>query len=184
MEDSSALVLLPQEQLTLAHAHETGELHRYRQLALSFLPTASHVSSLMTTLGEECERRLQTLSAAAERLELVDCLPKQSPNMPPRFAKTRQHFFVIDHAMGEQMFEQALEGARESRLFLEWLLETTPTPELYEPLRAFAMEKGTEYHILLESQEQWRLDADSGATRPELWTSSPLVSGLSRCSEK
>lgn len=67
------------EQLFLAHEHESREMERYRGLALSFLPTHPHVSRLMAALGIECEHRIGALEALAEQLQLRHFLPTTLP---------------------------------------------------------------------------------------------------------
>ncbi|GGX77387.1 hypothetical protein GCM10007160_00730 [Litchfieldella qijiaojingensis] len=153
MIDLTALTLLPQEQLTLASTHESQEMHRYRRLALSFLPNAPHVSHLMAALGKECEQRLDTLRRAAERLELGSCVmtDKVRSNL---LANVKHHFFIVDDAMARQVLEQALEATHHSRHFFAWLLETNATPELHEPFLACVRQKQAECHVLQECQEQ------------------------------
>lgn len=152
----SSLLLLPYEQLTLAWAHETGELQRYRRLTLSFLPHAPQTSRLMATLGLQCENRLETLRQSAEQLELEACV-KAAPTDNPSYHLTHRNFFVVDNAMANQMIEQAVRSAVESKQFFEWLLNTNATPELHQPLVNFAREKKGECHVLLEFWDQLRV---------------------------
>lgn len=155
MEKIHSLLLLPQEQLTLANAHETAELQRYRRLTLSFLPRAPQTSRLMATLGLQSEKRLATLRQVAHKLELDACV-RQPPMHLTSFNPLRGHFFVVDDAMGEQLTEQAICAAVESKNYFEWLLNTNATPELHRPLLGFVTEKEGECRVLLEFWEQQR----------------------------
>jgi hypothetical protein len=155
MDKTNSLLLLPYEQLTLANAHEAAELQRYRRLTLSFLPKAPQTSRLMATLGLQCEKRLDTLRQVARRLELEACV-EETLMAAPIFPMTQRHFFVVDDAMGEQVIEQAIRAAMESKDFFEWLLNTNATAELHQPLLDFVREKESECRVLLEFWEQHR----------------------------
>jgi hypothetical protein len=157
MVNLTALTLLPQEQLSLASHHEVNEMHRYRQLAMSFLPTAPPISRLMAALGMECEQRLDTLKRVAEQLELGACVTTREPGGRMPFDSTRQHFFVVDEATAKRRLEQALENAQSSLDFFDWLLATNATPELYRPLLAFVTQKRAECRILQEIRDQGQL---------------------------
>lgn len=152
MNMQASLLLLPQEQLTLASAHEMAELQRYRRLTLGFLPTAPQVSQLMASLGLQCESRLATLHQIASHLDLEACISTVPVN-PPNFEVTRQHFFVVDDGMAVQLLDQAILTAVESKRFFAWLLETNATPELHRPFIDFVSEKEAECHVLLEFRE-------------------------------
>lgn len=155
MDKTTTLLLLPHEQLTLANAHETAELQRYRRLTLSFLPRAPQTSRLMATLGLQCEKRLATLRQMAHHLELDACV-RVEPVAAMSFHTPHGHFFVIDDLMGEQMIEQAICTAVESKNYFEWLLNTNATPELHQLLLDFVREKEGECRVLLEFWEQQR----------------------------
>ncbi|MFQ3789717.1 hypothetical protein [Halomonas sp. A29] len=155
MDMTTSLLLLPHEQLTLAHAHEAAELQRYRRLALSFLPHALQTSRLMATLGLQSEKRLDMLRQAARCLELEACVSER-PMCASDFAVDQRHFFVIDDIMGDQIIEQAVRAAVESKNFFDWLLDTNATPELHQPLLNFAREKEGECRVLIEFWEQHR----------------------------
>lgn len=156
MDKTQSLLLLPYEQLTLANAHETAELQRYRRLTLSFLPQAPQTSRLMATLGLQCEKRLDMLRQAARGLELEACI-REMPVCAPSFAWDQRHFFVVDDFMGDQVIEQAVRAAVESKNFFDWLLNTNATPELHQPLVNFVKEKEGECRVLLEFWEQRRV---------------------------
>ncbi|UYG05652.1 hypothetical protein OCT51_09935 [Halomonas sp. LR3S48] len=151
----TSTLLLPHEQLTLANAHEAAELQRYRRLALSFLPHAPQTSHLMATLGLQSEKRLDMLRQAARCLELEACV-SEVPLSASNFTLDQRHFFVIDDIMGNQIIEQAVRSAAESKHFFEWLLNTNATPELHQPLVNFVREKEGECRVLLEYWEQHR----------------------------
>ncbi|MGR2737269.1 hypothetical protein ACUY1T_02335 [Billgrantia sp. Q4P2] len=155
MDMTTTLLLLPHEQLTLASAHEASELQRYRRLTLSFLPQALQTSRLMATLGLQSEKRLDMLRQAARWLELEACV-SEMPMYKPTFTLDQRHFFVIDDIMGDQVIEQAVRAAVESKNFFEWLLNTNATPELHQPLLNFVREKEGECQVLLEHWEQNR----------------------------
>ncbi len=156
MNKTTSLLLLPYEQLTLANAHEAAELQRYRRLTLSFLPTAPQTSRLMATLGLQSEKRLATLRKVARNLELEACV-RAATTDPMCFRTPHGHFFVVDDVMGEQVIEQAIRAAVESKNYFEWLLNTNATPELHQPLRDFVSEKEGECRVLLEFWEQNRV---------------------------
>jgi hypothetical protein len=153
MDHMTALTLLPQEQLNIAHTHETGELNRYRRLALSFLPIAPHISRLMAALGIECEQRIQTLKNIASRLELDACVAMPPPQESPFLVWTSRHVFVVDEAMGHEVMREAEEAAEITCKLFAWLLETNATPELHRPLLAFVTQKNNEYRVIQECRE-------------------------------
>lgn len=153
MDMKASLLLLPQEQLTLANAHETDELQRYRRLTFSFLPNAPQASRLMATLGLQCESRLETLHKVAKQLELCACVGKDYTDVS-NLQRMNRHLFVVDEKMGNEVLEQALRAAVESKNFFEWLLNTNATPELHQPLLNFVKEKESECRVLLEFWEQ------------------------------
>jgi len=156
MFDSTALTLLPQEQLDLISHHEVQELHRYRRLALSLLPTAPHISRLMATLGTECEQRLEALRDVAQRLDLVACLSEEQASPTSLLTRSRGHFFVVNGTMANDVLDEAPEAAHHSWHFYDTLLATNATPELYRPLQVFITQKRNEHQILEERREVWR----------------------------
>ncbi|MGQ4877126.1 hypothetical protein ACOJCM_00965 [Billgrantia sp. LNSP4103-1] len=155
MDLTHSLLLLPQEQLTLANAHEAAELQRYRRLTLSFLPKAPHTSRLMATLGLQSEKRLATINEVARQLDLEACVAA-SPRDTASLHSLHGHFFIIDDTMGDQVIEQSIRAAVESKHYFEWLLNTNATPELHRPLVNFVREKDGECRVLLEFWEQQR----------------------------
>ncbi|WP_245904457.1 hypothetical protein [Billgrantia lactosivorans] len=148
----ASLLLLPQEQLTLASTHEVAELQRYRRLSLSFLPRAPQVSRLMSCLGLQCEKRLDTLRGVASRLELEACVTSPAA-ITASFASAPRHFFVEEDGMAVQLLDQAIHIAVETKRFFAWLLETNATPELHRTFVDFVREKEAECHVLLEFRE-------------------------------
>lgn len=166
MDKLVALNFLPQEQLNLANSHEKNELHRYRWLALSFLPLDPPVSRLMKAISMECVHRLRSLKEVAKEMDLVACVddrPLKKP--PPFFNKNRQHFFVVDEPMGRSFLEKAEEAARETYTFFGWLLETNATPELHQLLFNCMTQKKNEYHVLKECREQWKMSFSEPVAR-------------------
>ncbi|MBA2777665.1 hypothetical protein [Billgrantia kenyensis] len=154
MDMHASLLLLPQEQLTLANAHETTELKRYRRLTLSFLPKAPQASRLMASLALQSERRLDTLRRAARSLDLEACV-SVPPMDTPSYEMTHRHFFVVDDNMATQLLDQAIRAVVESKHFFDWLLNTNATPELHQPFVDFVSEKENECRVLLEFREQY-----------------------------
>lgn len=173
MIDLTTLTLLPQDQLSIASEHENQEMHRYRRLALSFLPTAPEVSRVMVLLGKECEQRLETLCQVAERMDLGPCIG--SHNAPQPLNHVQRHFFVVNDGMAIQALNQAIEAAECSLRFCDLLLETNSTPELHAPLQAFARQKHAECQILRECHAQRVMSSLPIASRHPLaahWTHS------------
>lgn len=168
MDHMTALTLLPQEQLSIAHTHETGELNRYRRLALSFLPSAPHISRLMAALGVECEQRIQILRDVARQLELDACVSLAPPQESPFLARTSRHFFVVDPAMGHDVLVEAEEAAEVTCRLFAWLLETNATPELHRPLLAFVTQKNNEYRVIQECREAGRSTCRSRMADPDM----------------
>lgn len=159
MFDSTAHMLLPQEQITLVSHHEQQELQRYRRLALSLLPTAPHVSRLMATLGTQCEARLDTLREVARQLDLEACLHETQAEARHSLKHSRGHFFVVNGTMASDVLDEAVDAAHHSWHFFDTLLATNATPELYRPLHDFVRQKHAEYRVLEERRQEWRLEA-------------------------
>lgn len=165
MIDLTALTFLPQEQLSLASAHERQEMHRYRRLALSFLPNAPHISRLMVMLGKECEQRLDALRCVAEQLDLSACVAPIDAKEKMSLTAVQRHFFIVDDAMAGEVLERALEAAHHSWYFSGRLLETNATPELHGPFLTFVNQKYEEYRILSECLEQWESNAQRAQSK-------------------
>ncbi|EPC04614.1 hypothetical protein L861_04640 [Litchfieldella anticariensis FP35 = DSM 16096] len=166
MLDLTALTFLPQEQLSLASAHERQEMHRYRRLALSFLPNAPHISRLMVALGKESEQRLDALRCVAEQLDLSACVAPIDAKEKMSLTTAQQHFFIIDDVMAGEVLEKALEAAQHAWYFAGRLLETNATPELHGPFLAFVDQKYAECRILSECLEQWEPNSQRAQTTP------------------
>lgn len=75
----------------------------------------------------------------------------------PFFNKNSQHFFVVDENMGRQLLVNAEEAAEATYIFFSWLLETNATPELHQLLTTFVTQKNSEYRVLQECREQWKV---------------------------
>lgn len=174
MIDLTALILLPQDQLTLASEHESQEMHRYRRLALSFLPNAPDTSRIMVLLGKECEQRLASLREVAERMELGSCIA--STMAAPPLNRVERHFFIVNDTMATQALEQAIDAAEQTQRFFELLLETNSTPELYTPLQSFARQKHAEWLILKECHAQHIMASLPLASYQPLPSYQPLAS--------
>lgn len=149
--------LLPHEQLNLACLQEAKELSRYRGLSLSFLPYDPPISRLMNTIGLECDHRLHSLQAVAGRMKLEVFTNVSQLKEAPFFNKNSQHFFVVDENMGRQLLVNAEEAAEATYIFFSWLLETNATPELHQLLTTFVTQKNSEYRVLQECREQWKV---------------------------
>ncbi|MFC3284540.1 hypothetical protein [Litchfieldella rifensis] len=143
--DVAKLVLLPEELLVLANAHERQEMNHYRRLAFGFLPFDLGMSKLMAALGIECERRLDEQRQASQRLALPDTLTAHET----RHAK--QYFFVVNRDMAMETLTQAIAVADYSLRFSEHLLDANATPELDPMLTAFVKQKRAECRILQDS---------------------------------
>lgn len=155
MANITTLNLLPQEQLNLACLQEAREMNRYRCLSLSFLPFDLPVSRLMNTIGDESEHRLCSLQEVAKQMQL-DVNVSQLKETP-FFNKNSKHFFVLDENMGRQMLVSAEEAAESTCAFFSWLLETNAAPELHPSLSSFVEQKNSEYQVLQECREQWKV---------------------------
>ncbi|EHJ91789.1 hypothetical protein KUC_3346 [Vreelandella boliviensis LC1] len=90
-------------------------------------------------------------------MELSACVNQRpSGEPPPFFNNNKQHFFVVNEHMGQQVLQWAVKAARETFTFFGWLLETNATPELHQPLLNFANQKNKEYQLLNDCREQWK----------------------------
>ncbi|MGY2462117.1 hypothetical protein [Vreelandella sulfidaeris] len=157
MVTSKEYNFLPQEQLNLACLQEAKELNRYRGLSLSFLPFDSSISRLMNAIGMECDHRLHSLQAVASQMRLDVFANVSQLKETPFFNKNSQHFFVVDENMGRQLLVNAEEAAEATYIFFSWLLETNATPELHQLLTTFVTQKNSEYRVLQECREQWKV---------------------------
>ncbi|MFJ5537267.1 hypothetical protein [Vreelandella titanicae] len=153
----TALNILPQEQLNLAHLHETSELNRYRWLTLSFQPFDSPISRLMSAIGMECAHRILNLQEVARQMELSACVNTDQMMKISLPNKNIQHFFVVDELMGRHALVGAEEAANATCTYFGWLLETNATPELHKLLFNCLTQKNNEYHVLQECREQRKL---------------------------
>lgn len=140
------------EQLLLAHEHESREMERYRGLALSFLPTQPHVSRLMAALGIECEQRTAALEALAEQLGLRQYLPTGPSRHPTLPGASQLHLFITDDAMAFLTLSHALAVADYSRRFSELMARYCQLPALDALLAQFIERKRTACHLLEEAQ--------------------------------
>lgn len=75
----------------------------------------------------------------------------------PFFNKNSKHFFVVDENMGRQVLVSAEEAAVSTCAFFTWLLETNATPELQQSFSSFVEQKNSEYRVLQECREQWKV---------------------------
>lgn len=155
MDNFTALIFLPQEQLNLAHSHEKSELNRYRCLALRYLPFNTAISRLMAAIGMECAHRLLSLQVVARCMELEACIDAHLLLETSLFNNNSQHFFVVNALMERQILVGALEAAKSTCTFFGWLLETNASPELHQPLFTFTAQKNKECRILQEYLDQW-----------------------------
>lgn len=154
MDHFTALIFLPQDQLNLAHSHETSEMNRYRWLALRYLPFDIPMSRLMTAIGQECVDRMLNLQEVARRMELGACINVRSLPITSYFESNCQHFFVVDALMRRQVLIGAVEAAKLTCTFFSCLLETNATPELHQPLFIFTAQKNNEHRILQDYLDQ------------------------------
>ena len=139
------LVLVLDELLTLAEAHEKAELSRYRQLAFSFLTFDTSVSRLMASLGIQCEMRIEELQRVSRQLGLTDL-----PNSGKQPGAAAQPYFICSTEMANDVLAQALTDAEYSLRFHRHLREASAIPALYPALSLIIKQKQAE-HAVLES---------------------------------
>lgn len=147
------LVLVMDELLTLAEAHERDELARYRMLAFSFLTHDTRVSRLMASLGIQCEMRLETLDWLAQELGLPPRKPQHHGNTE---RLTGQHVFIGDQHMAIEELNQAIDRAAYSLHFYENLMDASAMPALMPVLTAIIKQKRTEHAVLLEYRASYK----------------------------
>ncbi|CAO1663343.1 Bro-N domain-containing protein [Halomonas sp. NYA30] len=157
MVSATALHSLPQDQLALAYSQETRELYRYRGLTLCFLPFDLPVSRLMSAIGMECEHRLFSLQEVAKQMELVLPSTISQQRKASFLTKNSRHFFVVDEHMGRQVLLDAEEAAEATYTLFSRLSETNATPELQHLLSTFVTQKYSEYRVVKECREQWKI---------------------------
>ena len=157
MASETALNFLPQDQLTLAYSQEAQELCRYRSLALCFLTFDTPISQLMNAIGIECEHRLNNLKEVAAQMAFD--LPLDSSKLIDISAinQNSRHFFVVDENRGSQLLIDAEEAAKASSMIFSKLLKINAAPELRQLLTTFVKQKKSEYRVLKECREQWKL---------------------------
>lgn len=157
MASATALNFLPQDQLSLAYSQEAHELCRYRSLTLCFLTFDSPISQLMNTIGIECEHRLNNLKEVAAQLAFD--LPLNSSKLIDisSINKNSKHFFVVDENRGRQLLIDAEQAAKASCMMFSRLLKINAAPELRQLLAMFVKQKKSEYRVLQECREHWKL---------------------------
>ncbi|AMC99692.1 hypothetical protein [Halomonas chromatireducens] len=140
------LVLVLDELLTLAEAHEKAELSRYRQLAFSFLTFDTSVSRLMASLGIQCEMRIEELQRVSRQLGLSDGLTE----LPTRGEQpsAAQPYFICSPDMASDVLEQAIIDAKYSLRFHQHLREATAIPALYPAMSVIIKQKQAEHAVL------------------------------------
>lgn len=147
---TAKLVLVLDELLTLADAHERAELNRYRRLAFSFLTFNTATSRLMASLGIQCEMRVEELKRMAEQLGHASS-PARGTQQHHGHHGNSTHRFVIDGpdaALDE--LQQAIAGAEYSLHFYEHLREASAIPALDPALSAILRQKRAEHAVLQE----------------------------------
>lgn len=151
MIDIKTLTLLPQDELLQASTLELEASRRYRGLALSFLPYDADRSQRMTRLGTACEHRIDALKWAADSLGLGACVALPE-TLDERLDASSQggHCFIVDDAMANRVWQEALDAAMEDHRFAQRLLAVNGTPELERPLLEYARQKAAECDVLLE----------------------------------
>ncbi|EWH03024.1 hypothetical protein Q427_05650 [Halomonas sp. BC04] len=135
-------MLVLDELLTLAEAHEKTELSRYRQLAFSFLTFDTSVSRLMASLGIQCEMRIEELQRVSRQLGLTD-LPN-SGEQPD----AAQPYFICSPEMANDVLAQAVTDAEYSLRFHRHLREASAIPALYPALSVIIKQKQAEHAVL------------------------------------
>ncbi|WP_104202774.1 hypothetical protein [Billgrantia saliphila] len=153
------LVLVLDELLTLAEAHERAELTRYRRLAFSFLPYDTAVSRLMASLGIQCEMRIDELRRVSHQLGLTDSAMAQGSS-----SSAIPHAFVSDPVMALETLRQAVHDADYSLRFHKHLREASAVPSLFPVMTAIIKQKQAE-HAVLEGFLATRDDAEQEGMR-------------------
>lgn len=136
------LVLVLDELLALAEAHEKAELSRYRQLAFSFLTFDTSVSRLMASLGIQCEMRIEELQRVSRQLGLTD-LPTSSEKL-----EAAQPYFICSPDMASDVLAQAISDAEYSLRFHRHLREASTIPALYPAMSVIIKQKQAEHAVL------------------------------------
>ncbi|MBS9405593.1 hypothetical protein KG088_18535 [Halomonas sp. TRM85114] len=144
------IVLVMDELLTLAEAHERDELAHYRMLAFSFLTHDTRVSRLMASLGIQCEMRLETLDWLAQELGLPPRTLRQPQPHRNSAHLAGQRVFIGDQDMASDEMNQAVDRAAYSLNFYENLMNASAMPALTPVLTAIIKQKRTEHDVLLE----------------------------------
>jgi hypothetical protein len=155
-------VLILDELLSLADTHESVELMRYRRLAFSFLTFNTAISRLMVSIGVECERRLEELRQAAQRLGVVESSRISAMQQAKQHGGTTQHFCIDSGDMALDELNQAIADSEYSLRFYERLREASAVPELHSLLLGIVKQKRAELAVLEERLASWD---DLSATR-------------------
>ncbi len=138
------LVLVLDELLPLAEAHERAEVTRYRRLAFSFLPFDTAVSRLMASLGIQCEMRVEELRRLSRQLARSEPEAAQ----PPHTARPVP-FFIDSPLLALETLQQAVSDAEYSLHFHKHLRDASAVPALYPALTSVIKQKQAE-HIVLQ----------------------------------
>ena len=147
---TARLVLVLDELLTLADAHERAELDRYRRLAFNFLTFNTATSRLMASLGIQCERRVEELNRLAKRLGIDPASAGGAKQRHGHRAHSTHRFFIDGQAAALDELQQAIAGADYSLRFYEHLQEASAIPALYPALSAMIRQKRAEHAVLQE----------------------------------
>lgn len=146
MSHPAPTALLPQELLALAIDHERQELQRYRKLAFRFLTFGRGISSLMATLGIECEARLAELQQTAREIA-----PSPMPD-PPAADTTAiaDDGLIADRWQALRTLKRAMIRAEHAARVFMHCQESNLSPALQSLLQGMAIQKRAECHILQE----------------------------------
>tara|TARA_R110001599_G_scaffold346298_2_gene571434 strand:- start:329 stop:691 length:363 start_codon:yes stop_codon:yes gene_type:complete len=111
----------------------------------------------MNAIGIECEHRLNNLKEVAAQMAFE--LPLNSSKLIDISAinQNSRHFFVVDENRGRQLLIDAEEAAKASSMIFSKLLKINAAPELRQLLITFVKQKKSEYLVLKECREQWKL---------------------------
>ncbi|PMR76570.1 hypothetical protein [Billgrantia endophytica] len=140
-------MLVLDELLTLAEAHEKTELSRYRQLAFSFLTFDTSVSRLMASLGIQCEMRIEELRRVSRQLGLAES-PASQTMASTGLTRGAQPYFICDQGTALEVLAQAIADAKYSLRFHKHLREASAIPALYPALSVIIKQKQAEHAVL------------------------------------
>ncbi|MCG6657602.1 hypothetical protein HOP52_07475 [Halomonas campisalis] len=153
---TARLVLVLDELLTLADAHERAELTRYRRLAFNFLTFNTATSRLMASLGIQCEIRVEELQRIARQLGIDPSPTGGTKQRQGHNGRSTHRFFIDGPDAALDELQQAIAGAEYSLHFYEHLRDASAIPDLFPALSAMIRQKRAEHAVLEEYLASFR----------------------------